>query len=99
MRLTAQQIDRFEEEGFLVVRQALGDADLDPVTEEYEAHIDRRAGELKAEAKISDVYADAPFDRRLALICRECRKAPIHTWRPGTRTPASLGRKRIPCSS
>ena len=72
MKLTLEQIDRFEEEGFLIVRQALGDADLDPVIEEYEAYIDRRAGELKAEAKISDVYADAPFDRRLALICREC---------------------------
>ena len=72
MKLTAEQIDRFEEEGFLVVRQALGAADLDPVIEEYEAHIERRAGELKAEAKISDVHAEAPFDRRLALISREC---------------------------
>lgn len=74
MALSQEQIDHFHEEGYLVVRGGLSDADLDPVIREYEAHIDRRAGELKAEGKISDVHADAPFDRRLALISRECNE-------------------------
>ncbi|MDA0337613.1 MAG: phytanoyl-CoA dioxygenase family protein [bacterium] len=74
MRLTQEQTGQFEEQGYLVVRDALTDADLDPVIEEYEAHIDRRAAELKSEGKITDVHAGAPFDRRLALICRECNE-------------------------
>jgi phytanoyl-CoA hydroxylase len=69
-----EQVDQFENQGYLVMREVLTDADLDPVIAEYEEHIDRRAGELKAAGKISDVHADAPFDRRLALICRECNE-------------------------
>jgi len=74
MELTKEQTDQFEEQGNLVVRGALSNADLDPVIEEYEDHVDRRAAELKSEGKITDVHASAPFDRRLALICRECNE-------------------------
>ena len=72
MKLTPEQVEHFEANGFLLVRGALGDADLDPLIAEYEAFIDRRARQLHAEGKISDPHADAPFDRRLALICKEC---------------------------
>ena len=33
--------------------------------------IDRRARELQAVGKLSRLYEDEPFDRRLACICRE----------------------------
>ena len=72
MNLTQEQIEQFEDEGYLLVRGALKDADLDPLIAEYEAFIDKRARQLHTEGKISDVHADAPFDRRLALICKEC---------------------------
>ena len=72
MKLSREQVERFETEGFLLVRGGLGDADLDPLIAAYEAFIDKRARQLKAEGKISDAHADAPFDRRLALICKEC---------------------------
>ena len=72
MKLTQEQVAQFEADGFLLVRSALPDADLDPLIAEYEAHIDKRARQLHAEGKISDVHAAAPFDRRLALICKEC---------------------------
>lgn len=71
MKLSQAQIDQFNTEGYLVLRKALHDSDLDPVIQEYEAHIDRRAHELYAAGKISNLHADAPFERRLALICRE----------------------------
>lgn len=74
MKPTQQQLEEFEAQGFLVVRGALADADLDPVIEEYEAHIDRRARQLQAEGKISELHAGAPFDQRLALICRQCNE-------------------------
>ena len=72
MKLTQKQVEQFEADGYLLVRGALADTDLDPLVAEYEAFIDRRARQLHAEGKISDVHADAPFDRRLALICKEC---------------------------
>ena len=71
MPLTQQQIDTFHAEGFLVVEGALDDADLDPVIDEYETYIDRRADELYTQGKISDRYSSEPFARRLACICGE----------------------------
>ena len=51
MRLNDADIAEFNREGYLLVRGALNDGDLDPVVAEYEAYIDRRAQELKAEGK------------------------------------------------
>ncbi len=69
--LSQAQIERFNEEGFLVVEGALEDSDLNPVIEEYEAYIDVRARQLQGEGKIKQLYEGEPFDRRLACICRE----------------------------
>ena len=74
MQLNTAQIAQFEEEGYLLLRGVLADTDLDPVIAEYEHHIDRRARELLAAGKISTLYADEPFNRRLASICRECNE-------------------------
>jgi hypothetical protein len=71
MKLSQAQIDQFNTEGYLVVRSALTDADLDPVIDEYASHIDRRAHELYTAGKLMQLYKEAPFDQRLALICRE----------------------------
>lgn len=72
MGLTEEQLAMFDNDGFLLLRGILADSDVDPVIEEYEAHIDRRANELLAEGKIGDRHADAPFDKRLALINDQC---------------------------
>ena len=71
MRLSAEHLEQFKNEGFLVVEKALEDSDLDPVIQEYEEHIDHRARELLKAGEISQLYADEPFERRLACICRE----------------------------
>src|SRR5439155_6292809 len=65
------QIDRFHTNGYLVVEDALTDEDLGLVIREYEERIDRRARELHAAGKLSRLYEEEPFDRRLACICRE----------------------------
>ena len=52
MRLSEAQLGQFKEDGFLLVRNALDDGDIDPVIAEYEAYIDRRAAELLAEGKV-----------------------------------------------
>lgn len=71
MKLTQAQIDQFNAEGYLVVPKALAASDIDPVIEEYMAYIDKRARALYDAGKLSQLYADAPFSQRLALICRE----------------------------
>jgi phytanoyl-CoA hydroxylase len=71
MILSPRQIDQFSTDGYLVVEDALTDADLDPVIREYEEKIDRRARELHAAGKLSRLYEEESFERRLACICRE----------------------------
>jgi ectoine hydroxylase-related dioxygenase (phytanoyl-CoA dioxygenase family) len=68
MTLTADQRRAFEVEGYVVARGALRPADLAPVIAEYEAVIDDLARRLYAEGAIQDLYAEAAFDRRLALL-------------------------------
>lgn len=69
MQLSKEYQEHFEREGYVVVRGGLQDSDLDPVIGEYEAYIDKRARELQAEGKISELYEDEPFGRRLTRIC------------------------------
>lgn len=71
VKLTQGQIDQFHKDGFLVLENVLNDDDLAPVIEEYTLYIDRRSRELFAGGKLSQLYAEQPFDRRLASICRE----------------------------
>jgi hypothetical protein len=71
MALTKQQLQQFEQNGFLIVEQALQDSDIDPVIEEYQSYIGQRAEQLLAQGKIKQLYAGQPFERRLAAICRD----------------------------
>ncbi len=42
MHLTPEQVAQFAEDGYLLLRGALTDANLDPIIAEYEAYIGRR---------------------------------------------------------
>ena len=79
MRLKVEQIEQFEEKGYLIAEGALEDSDLEPVIEEYEAHIDQQARELLAAGKISELHEKAPFEKRLALISSVRRSIPAST--------------------
>lgn len=68
MGLTAEQVAAFREEGVLVAENVLTDADLAPVIAEYEEWIAHRARALAEEGKLTDLHADAPFARRVALL-------------------------------
>ncbi len=71
MSLDKEQLRSFEDDGYLIVENALGDDDLNPVIDEYAEYIDRRAHELHAAGALSNTYAGESFTRRLALICEE----------------------------
>lgn len=68
MRLSASQADRFREEGVLVVEDLLTEDDLAPVIAEYADWIDARARQLAAEGKLTALFPEEPFDRRLGRL-------------------------------
>ncbi len=70
--LTADQIQQFREEGYLLVED-LFDPDLDirPILDEYADVLDRLAHDLFAKGLISSTYADLPFSDRLIQIYEE----------------------------
>ncbi len=71
MKLSAQQLEQFDEEGYVVVEDALRHEDLDPVIEEYDRYVAEKARELHGEGRIAHVYDDEPFERRLACMAEE----------------------------
>ena len=71
MQLTELHIQRFEQEGYLVLENALKDFDLDPVIREYEEYIDTLASQWFAEGKIGSLHDDAPFKTRLVRLCEQ----------------------------
>lgn len=72
MPLSASQIQEFRENGVLIARNVLTDADFAGVEAETTAYIDRRARELQAQGKIKDLHEGAPFDRRIGLLYEQC---------------------------
>jgi phytanoyl-CoA hydroxylase len=60
--------------GFMVVEDFFCDADLLPVIQEIDKEVDRRAHDLRRRGLLASVFADQPFDRRLAVIYESCRE-------------------------
>jgi phytanoyl-CoA hydroxylase len=70
--LTHAQLERFAEEGYLVVEEVLDPAEvLDPVIEEYAMVLERLADELYEGGEISSRYEGLPFGERYIEICTE----------------------------
>lgn len=70
--LTQEQVDLFQEQGYLVVEGLIDVVQyLDPLLDEYAARLDQLADEMFAAGKLSSTYADLPFGRRLTQIYAE----------------------------
>lgn len=78
--LSAQQTDQYLEQGYLLLPNVLPPAALQPLIREFEAVIDETARAQQAAGVLSDLHAEAPFDRRLALLHHESRE-PLALWR------------------
>jgi phytanoyl-CoA hydroxylase len=68
---TATRVDiaTFEEQGFLVVEDALDpQRDLDPVVNEYEALLDELTERWHAESLLPSTFRDLPFAQRFARV-------------------------------
>ncbi len=71
MRLTKSQILSFYENDYLLLEEVLNEDDISPVMEEYSSITDKRAQQLYKEGKLSELFADEPFERRLLSLARE----------------------------
>ncbi|MFN8524217.1 MAG: phytanoyl-CoA dioxygenase family protein [Chloroflexota bacterium] len=78
--LTAEQMKRFDEDGYLVVEGVLDpERDIKPVLDEYNGVLDGIARDLVAEGKLRSTYAELPFVDRLVQVCEESgRNFPQH---------------------
>ncbi len=72
--------ERTLQDGFLILPDLLPVEDLQPLIGEFEAVIDALAREQQADGLLHELHADAPFDRRLALLYRDSLR-PNDFWR------------------
>ena len=69
--LDSQQKQAFEQDGYLVVAQALRPAVLDPVRRHISGYVDQQIQRLHTEGRVKELRTDAAFAERWALVCRE----------------------------
>ncbi|MBT3556197.1 MAG: phytanoyl-CoA dioxygenase family protein [Rhodospirillales bacterium] len=69
--LTAEQIEQFNEDGFLAVPSLLDETDLIPLDEEYAAVMDDVAARLFSEGLISDPRRELSFGERYSRLIVE----------------------------
>jgi phytanoyl-CoA hydroxylase len=69
--LSNEHIAAFHRDGYRVIENLFTDADLQPMIEQLNDEIDRRARELVASGTLSRSYDDEGFETRLASISRE----------------------------
>ena len=67
--LSADQLSAYLDDGFLLLEDVLSPADLQPLIDDINAGIDRKAREVFADERLSDPFERVPFDRRLTRIC------------------------------
>ena len=70
--LTLDDQRRFDDDGYLVIEDVIGEDDLDGLRAEYTAILDDIAPRLVAKAKLTSTYGDLPFGERYAAMLREC---------------------------
>ncbi len=96
LRLSEEQRQRFDQEGYLVVDDLFTDAELQPVIAEIEAEVDRLAHELVASGELSQPYTEYDFEHRLARITDETDRLAISIWNGALAGPAIFDLIRNP---
>ena len=70
--LSKDQLHQIEEDGYVVVKDVLDPKrDLDPIIDAFTAVLDRLAYDLFRQGKITKLYEDLPFEKRLVKIIEE----------------------------
>ena len=71
MLLNKEQVEHYADWGYVMVPGILDEQILGPVRDVIAAAVDQKARKLYAERKITTLYEDASFTRRLVKMCRE----------------------------
>ncbi|HYF50019.1 MAG TPA: phytanoyl-CoA dioxygenase family protein [Planctomycetota bacterium] len=71
MGLTAAQVQEFRDNGVLIAKNVLTEADLKPLIDDTNDFIDQKARQLKAEGKITDLAEGHPFETRIARLFQQ----------------------------
>jgi phytanoyl-CoA hydroxylase len=66
--LTAEQVEEYDREGYIVLPGLLNRQDLQPAQEAMEAKVDEIATEMFAQGKIASLFENEPFESRLARL-------------------------------
>ena len=69
--LSGLQIATLEDEGYLIIDNLFSADDLWPVKEEFNLLVEYQAQALYQAGRLSDLYQDLPFERRLAEIAAQ----------------------------
>lgn len=68
--LTAEQIERFHDVGYLMVPDVFDPADLEPVRQELAGVVDREARRAHQAGLLPELYEEESFETRLTRICQ-----------------------------
>src|SRR5688500_5776504 len=86
--LTAEEIELFRRDGYIMVPDLLDDSDLQPAIDEIATEIDVRAAEMVARGDLSRTYEEFGFEIRLAKISEETDKIALGIWNGTLSGPA-----------
>lgn len=67
-KLSKEQLEFFEENGYLIVENVLSDADLGAIRAEYEGILEREVPKLIAKGKLARGYEGLPFEERYTKV-------------------------------
>ena len=74
--LNPEQISFFQENGYLLVENVLSPTDFQPLIRDLEQIIDQKVRAVRAEGRLSELFENEPFERRLVRIC-EAMEDPV----------------------
>ena len=90
MRLNNEQVERYLDDGYLIVEDVFTDQELQPVLDDFAAMVDKWANKLHEAGKIADKHEGEDVYTRLASLEKEWPNAAalVH-WREGMRPALS----------
>lgn len=72
MRVTNEHIAFYKKEGYVIIKDALIHQDLEPIIQDHNTIVDQIAHDLHKQGKITNLYQNESFDRRLICIANDC---------------------------
>ncbi|MDA0989196.1 MAG: phytanoyl-CoA dioxygenase family protein [Verrucomicrobia bacterium] len=66
--LSREQCSQYEQAGYLILPGVLDATDLEPIKCVLSEHVDREARHYVEAGQLDDLYADLPFEKRLAAV-------------------------------